>query len=125
MLIEYLNIPNELWKGIYATGSRVICNPPVLDTDIDFIICERGGGIELHKFLIKNGFNKSCKDDEEYDMESEGFECYRKDNINLIITSNYNWYLKWVTATKLAKKLNLLEKEQRIALFKYVLYGGI
>lgn len=124
-LIERIEIPRDLWKGIYQTGSSVICNPPVLDTDIDYIICEQGGGIELHKFLLANKFHKSTQDEEEYDLESEAFECYRRGNINLIITTNYNWYLKWVEATKLAKKLNLLKKEQRVALFKYVLYDEI
>lgn len=125
MLKDYVDIPNELWRGIYQTGSSVICNPPITDTDIDFIICENGGGIELHEFLIGQGFHRSNQDAEEYDMESEGFVCYRKDNINLIITTNYDWYLKWVKATELAKKLNLREKEQRITLFKCILYDEI
>ena len=38
MLIKYINIPQDLWDGIYQTGSSVICNPPVTDTDIDYII---------------------------------------------------------------------------------------
>ncbi len=124
MLKNYIDIPQKLWKGIYQTGSSVICNPPVMDTDIDFIICT-GKVIKLHEFLLRNGFLQSCADEEEYDIESEGFECYRKDNINLIVTTNYEWYLKWVVATKLAKKLNLLKKEDRITLFKFVLYDKI
>lgn len=124
MLKDYIEIPNELWKGIYQTGSSVICNPPVTDTDVDFII-STAEETKLHKFLLSQGFKQSWEDEEEYDMESEGFTCYRKSNINLIVTTNYNWYLKWVEATKLAKKLNLLKKEDRIILFKYVLYGEI
>lgn len=124
MLKNIIDIPNELWKGIYQTGSSVICNPPVLDTDVDFVISTTEE-TKLHKFLISKGFEQSCEDEEEYDMTSEGFTCYRKSNVNLIVTTNYNWYLKWVEATKLAKKLNLLQKEQRITLFKYILYGEI
>lgn len=123
-LINYINIPNELWRGIYQTGSSVICHPPVLTTDIDFIIFTKTE-TELHKFLIKNDFKQSCSEEEEYDLETEGFTCYRKDNINLIVTISYNWYLGWVKATKLAKKLNLLKKEDRITLFKFVLYDEI
>lgn len=123
MLKSIIDIPNELCKGIYQTGSSVICNPPVEDTDIDFIICTTNE-TKLHRLLYIHGFKQSNAD-EEYDLEEEGFYCYRRNNINLIVTENYDWYLKWVTATKLAKKLNLLEKEQRIALFKYVLYGEI
>lgn len=128
MLKNIVDIPNELWKGIYQTGSSVICFPPITDTDIDYIICDSEGSFgnhTLHRFLIANGFELSCQDMEEYDLESEAFDCYRKGNINLIVTDNYEWYLKWVEATKLAKKLNLLQKEQRITLFKYILYGEI
>ena len=37
-LIKYIEIPDMLWTYIHQTGSTVICDPPVLDTDIDFII---------------------------------------------------------------------------------------
>ena len=123
-LINYINIPNALWKGIYQTGSSVICNPPVLDTDIDFIICT-DKEIGLDKFLTTNGFKQSITDQEEYELDEDGFTCYRKDNINLIVLISYTGYLKLITATKLAKKLNLLKKEDRITLFKFVLYGEL
>ena len=122
MLKSIIDIPNELLDGIYQTGSSVICNPPVTDTDIDYVIYTNEE-YKLDTFLKCEGFKKSSADEEEYDLEEEGFTCYRKSNINLIVTINYNWYLKWVEATKLAKKLNLLQKEQRITLFKYILYG--
>lgn len=129
-LIKHVNIPQYLWVGIYQTGSSVICNPPVLDTDIDYIICERIVEFSLeyqihpslHKFLTSNGFEQSCEDKEEYDMGSEGFICYRKDNINLIVTDDYEWYNKWVLATKVAKALNLRNKADRVMLFKAFLY---
>lgn len=131
MLIKHVNIPEDLWVGIYQTGSSVICNPPVLDTDIDYIICERRVEFSwdvldtpsLHKFLTSNGFKQSREDEEEYDMESVGFTCYRKDNINLIVTDDYEWYNKWVLATKVAKALNLRNKADRVVLFKAFLYG--
>lgn len=123
-LIEHINIPKELWKGIYQTGSSVICDPPVEDTDIDFIICTEKED-KLYKFLMDNDFKLSNASEEEYDLESEGFSCYRKGNINLIVTENKQWYDKWVLATKVAKKLNLLKKDNRITLFKAILYGEI
>jgi hypothetical protein len=123
-LIKYIEIPNHLWKGIHQTGSSIICNPPVIDTDIDFVISTEKED-ELHRFLIVNGFNRSSSDEEEYDLVVEGFSCYRKDNINLIITTDHSWYKKWVNATKIAKKLNLLKKADRIVLFKFVLYDEV
>jgi len=124
MLIEHLNIPNDLWVDIYQTGSSVICNPPVLDTDEDYVIYTNKES-QLRKWLLANGVTQSCEDKEEYDLESEAMDCYRKDNINLIVVYNKTTHSKWVVATKLARKLNLLKKEQRITLFKYILYGEI
>lgn len=123
-LIKYIEIPHDLWVGIYQIGSSVICNPPVKNTDIDFIMCAKSE-TKLNQFLAVNGFKLSNADEEEYDLEEEGFSCYRKDKINLIVTGNYEWCQKWVLATKVAKKLNLLKKEDRITLFKALLYGEI
>lgn len=121
-LIYYINIPNKLRCNIYQTGSSVICNPPVLDTDIDFIIYSEERD-ELEEFLTKEGYSVSCTDKEEYQLGAEGFECYRKGNINLIVTNDNEIYDRWVLATKTAKKLNLLKKKDRITLFQAILYG--
>lgn len=120
-LIKYINIPQDLWDGIYQTGSSVICNPPVTDTDIDYVIYTNEE-IKLDTFLKCEGFTKSCAEEEEYDLENEGFSCYRLNNINLIITTNREWYNKWVLATKVAKNLNLKVKADRVMLFKAILY---
>ena len=122
MLIKYINIPQDLWGGIYQTGSSVICNPPVTDTDIDYVIYTNKED-KLDTFLKSKGYKKSCAEEEEYDLENEGFSCYRLNNINLIITTNREWYNKWVLATKVAKNLNLKVKADRVMLFKAILYG--
>lgn len=121
MLNKYVEIPHDLHTGIYATGSRVICSPPSMDTDEDYILCTSDLK-RLHTFLEENGFKSSIKDQEEYELHGEGFYCYRKGHLNLIVTEDRTFYNNFVKATILAKKMNLLEKEQRIALFKYVLY---
>lgn len=121
MLIKYINIPQDLWGGIYQTGSSVICNPPVTDTDIDYVIYTNEE-VKLDTFLKCEGFTKSCEDEEEYDLEKEGFTCYRRENINLIVLNDRKWYLKWVLATKVARKLNLKVKADRVMLFKSFLY---
>lgn len=122
MLIKYINIPQDLWDGIYQTGSSVICNQPVTDTDIDYVIYTNKE-VKLDTFLKSKGYTKSCEDKEEYDMEKEGFSCYRLNNINLIITTDREWYLKWVLATEVARKLNLKVKADRVMLFKAILYN--
>lgn len=126
MLIESVRIPEYLWSGIYQTGSSVICDPPVLDTDIDYVICSREkDSTKLVEFVQSVGFRGSLADRAKYSLGKEGFYCLRRGSINLLVTGDYYFYEKFVIATKLAKKLNLLKKEQRIALFQFVLYGNL
>ncbi len=120
MLKKYIHIPYNLWEGIYQTGSTVICDPPVTDTDEDYIICTTIFW-ELDKFLLENGFTKTSKYNDEYKIEGEEFYCYRKDHINLIVTESYEYYIKWTVATKLAKRFKLNDKKDRITLFKLIL----
>lgn len=124
MLSDFILIPNKLWSGIYQTGSSVICDPPVLDSDIDYVICT-ARFVEFDKFIVDAGFRNTSGDAEEYVLQEDGFTCYRRNNINLIVTESYDLYLKRVSATGLAKKLNLLKKKDRIALFQYILYDVI
>lgn len=118
-------IPKEFIRGLIPTGSSVICNPPILDTDRDYIICVHSLK-DIKAFIEGIGFKTSTQDVEEYDIQEDGlFECYRKDNINLILTEDFDFYLKWCHATELATKLNLREKGQRITLFQYLLYDRL
>jgi len=118
MLTNYITIPSNLWSNIYTTGSNYICDPPVTDTDIDYIVYSANP--KLLVWLEEEGF-ESCNND--YPITITGlFISLRRGKLNLIITDSYTFYHKWVEATKLAKKLNLKEKEQRITLFKYFLY---
>ena len=73
--------------------------------------------------LENNKFESNTVD---YPLEIDGlFRSYKAGVLNLIVTSNINFYDKFVTATKLAKQLNLLDKQQRITLFKYILYDEL
>ena len=97
------------------TGSSYICDPPVLNTDIDILTLSREGDLSEHGWERCSG--------EEYEMGSEdfSFQAWRKGKYNLIVTSNREYYYSFLLATKLAKKLNLKEKEQRITLFNYII----
>jgi hypothetical protein len=48
-----------------------------------------------------------------------------QDNTNLIITSSWKFYHKFAAANDLAVKLKLTDKQDRIALFQYILYGNL
>lgn len=101
------------------TGSNYICNPPVNDTDIDTVILVKEGyeeslaGLGWEPTLAPDG------SDETY-CNNGDFKSWRKGNKNYIVTSIPDFYKKFVIATKAAKALNLLKKEQRIYLFQCI-----
>lgn len=118
-----LLIPNHLYDDYFKTGSSVICNPPVTNTDIDYVIFTSNYD-ELKEYL-SGTFWDLCGDEEYGEQKGSPFSAYRKDNLNYIITDCPSHYDKMLEATKLATKLNLLEKQQRIDLFHYIVEGEI
>lgn len=102
---------------ILFTGSRVICNPPVLDTDEDVVIC-------IEDFYNKRCFSHWRRDyefeetSEEYPQKHSNFVTFRNpDNVNLIVVEYLDLFNKWMYATNFAKGLNLIYKLDRIELF--------
>ena len=109
-------IPSYLYTASFPTGSSYICNPPVLDTDIDqmFLVDDLE---KVSQVLEKLGWKRCGK--EEYNVDK--WVAYRKDNLNALLTDNLDHFNKFLQATEEAKKLNLLDKKDRIALFdKYL-----
>ena len=86
----------------HATGSAYICDPPVTNTDKDFVVLAKPG---YEQFLSDKGFTYSMSE-QEYDSLGE-FTSWRKGSTNLIVTP----------------ALNLRSKYDRIALFQCILYG--
>lgn len=109
-------------------GSRVTCNPAPLDTDEDYL------------YLVKD-LSKFCKDAEKQGMLVDGSEVTPMDEegdsidffvsfstfgraVNIIVTDSQEFFDRFMVATHVAKKLNLLDKQQRILLFQAILYGN-
>lgn len=97
----------------YPTGSRYICDPPVMDTDVDtfVLVQEFPDEDEMNKLgweLTKNN-NGSAYD-------GGMFQSYRQGEKNLILMESRQWYLRSVAATLLAKELNLTNKADRVAI---------
>jgi len=116
------NIPIGLYESRFTTGSSVICNPPVLNTDIDVMFYTKDMA-SFSCYLIDNNWKSSFED---YKLEADGiFKAYRKENYNVLLTQDIDYYDRFEEATILATKLNLLEKHQRIALFEYVVNGEL
>jgi hypothetical protein len=117
--------------SFYKTGSREICNPPPMDTDEDWCVkvnpeVDLGNAqvpsVEQNlKGLIDQLFESGYKINGDYpDSDSISF---KKDEINIILHKTDLSYNLWYVATQVAKKLNLINKEDRIMLFNAIIGG--
>lgn len=112
--------------GWWPTGSRYICSPAPTDTDKDTVIyVERR--VDAIVKLYEQGWNFNGEDYGVPDKKEEEWFSVKKtiNGIleNYIVTQNKERFYRWVTATELAKKLNLLKKEDRISLFNVIVDG--
>lgn len=98
------------------SGSRVITDPPPMDTDVDVVVGHTPGMEEL---LLELGFE--FEGSNEY--ETDKFNSFRFGTINLIVCHDSQFKDEFLKITRLAKKLNLKNKVDRISLFKAFLYG--
>ena len=111
-------------------GSRVTCNPAPLDTDQDVLIYIDEVNADDFVFRMKNaGFNvelgEGYAEDALNSGEDDRFQSYRLGDVNFIVTVDERFYVRFSAATAMAKRANLLEKAERIALFQAVLYGNV
>lgn len=124
-------------KDIRLSGSSVICDPPVIDTDVDYLILvedlnQAGAYFSCEEWTncFEDWNEKTDKDPflhhDEYTVELESgarFQAWRCSNINVILTDDETLHLRNRAATLLAKELNLLNKSERIKLFRCIKFG--
>lgn len=101
----------------HTTGSREICNPPPTTTDFDIVV-------EVNPSKLDEWLKK--KEEDGWKLESKKytgtkFFSLRKNEFNLIVSQFSDFYDDFVLATKTAKSLNLLKKEDRITLFHAIM----
>lgn len=102
-------------------GSRVTCNPPPANTDLDILVfCSEDEFDNNISKLVEEEWNHCGGDTRSGGDESESF---RKGEVNIIITCCQKEFDSFMLATRLAKRFNLLDKSDRIALFEAVMYG--
>jgi hypothetical protein len=107
-------------------GSRVTVSDTSLTENSDhdqLVLCRKADLRHNRKSLTENGFASSSR---EGSMAGEGaFESWKgPGNINVILTTELQFYDRFMVATELAKRFDLKEKTDRIALFQGVLYGA-
>lgn len=108
--------------AIHPTGSRYICDPPVTNTDEDFIVLATDVNSLLGS-LHADGWTGGETYRHQIPTGETSFVSARRGELNYIITEDEDFYDRFVTATMLAKNFNLKEKWQRIQAFHAVLDG--
>jgi len=111
-------IPSHLYITSFPTGSNYICNPPVTNTDIDtmYLVSDME---KTYTELVAQGWKYGSNDTYPPDL----WASFRKGPYNALITYDINHFNAFLKATEEAKRLNLLDKKDRIALFNK--YTGI
>ena len=129
---------SEMVDRMVPVGSRVTCDPAPTDTDEDYLLLVAPNGLELdpkyddryyalERYLHEHGWTRGGSLPAEIGVTippEQRFESWTFDEINLILTTSNIFYQRFLAATAVAKRLNLLNKPDRIALFQAVLYGA-
>lgn len=122
---------------IEPCGSRVTCDPCRPDADYDWLVQimpDNDGPFDgsvseqricdIAEQLGNEGF--VLEGSEHYQsVAANSFMSWRLGEHNLIVTANAAFAARHRAATACCKRLNLLNKPDRIALFQAVLYGAI
>jgi hypothetical protein len=106
---------------VLPTGSRFVCDPPVTDTDVDYVVLV-GAITEALGDLQWNDWNTNEPDDsyEHQGNREVPFATARKGNINLIIYEDVKGYEAFTHATAICALLNLTDKWERKMLFRAI-----
>lgn len=137
---------NKLYGHVFEFGSRVVCDPPVMDTDDDVAVylkpmvekvrrpfVNAEGHLVYEEFearsheeteifvdlLTKIGF-KSCR--EQYEFGNGMFDSYKLDNMNVTLFFDEDIFEATAKATEVCKFLNIKDKETRVKLYEYFRY---
>lgn len=115
----------ELFLSVTPVGSRVTCNPPPTDTDEDFLVLvAEDKWSDLPGLLEAWSHDGSDVSDPETLDAALAFQSYSLGDMNIIATKCREFHRRFLAATSIAKRLNLLSKGDRVALFQAVLYGN-
>jgi hypothetical protein len=88
---------------------------------VDYLVLASGPGMCL--MLEDNGWELGGSDFADSSGDPSAFRSYTKAEVNLIVTCSLPFFNKFMAATSVCKRLNLMSKPDRIAVFRAVLYG--
>jgi hypothetical protein len=114
----------------FLTGSTVICNPTPTGTDIDICVLVQSSDAVNPIYYLNHThggiFIDNTVDNWEYcagiQYSSSKYTALRKDEYNLILMRDANFFKRWRLATKVCKVVNPLYKPYRIQIFESIIY---
>lgn len=114
----------------HRTGSQEICNPAPQGRDEDWLIyIHENADPERQqrriqaavRILFDFGFDQEGGEHYQIGVDTH-FHSFRKGKLNILLTANEQFCQRHQRATAFCKKLNVMDKEDRIALFRCFLY---
>ena len=119
----------SLAKQWQECGSRVTCTPAPMNTDKDYILLvDTDKWQKFNDYVSSDGWElggSNIPDENNILPAEKRFLSFTYYEHNLIVTRSEVFYKRFIAATYVAKRLNLLVKADRIALFQAVLYANI
>ena len=124
-LMDYLRSKCD---RVEAVGSRVTCDPAPMDTDEDWLVLTSPEKFKDLELVLMIDFGMEFGGSRVHaggclTGDPDSFQSYTYGEINVIATASQEFFDKFMQATTEAKRLNLLVKSDRIALFQKILYG--
>lgn len=117
------DIVAQLSSGPYVivpVGSRRTCDPAPTDTDDDYLVlCQNKN--ETVRCLKDWGFEPPENIEEYIELHKCEFTSLRFGELNFIVTDNYKWFSKFLTASYFTKKYNVMDKKDRIEMFNAIM----
>ena len=111
---------------VYATGSRVICPVGTLGngSDWDFVVLVPDLAYSILR-LMADGFEDGpSMKSADLQHEVPQFASLKKEKLNLIVTSDKEFYDGFCLSTRVAMALGLTMRPQRVLVFQAILYGN-
>ena len=118
----------DVFSATLQVGSQTITGAATSESDVD-VLCYTWCKWLAVKRLKKLGYFHTCRPSNipspyRSRIATDKFVTMRgPDKLNLIITSSHKFYKRFSDANRVAQRLVLTNKEDRIILFQYILYG--
>lgn len=102
---------------ILPAGSRYVCDPPIMNTDVDFLVFSVDSvGIKL----LSAGYAQTPFTDYRGLIMGDDFYAWRRGVVNLIVTSSVKYAEGFHTATHICKTRNVRDKWHRVLIHEAI-----